>query len=436
MTRAAISARPWGRAAVWLLGLGPFFFMSYGAANWLATMHDNVGSVVFDWERNIPFMPGTIIPYWSIDVLYGISLFVCTTEHELDTHAKRLLTAQIIAVTCFILFPLTFTFARPETDGLSGFLFASLGKFDKPFNQAPSLHIALLVILWDRYARHVPLWASWILHGWFVLIGLSVLTTYQHHFVDIPTGALLGFVCLWAWPENGPSPVVANRLTGDPWRLRLATYYIAGSIAFCALAVWIGGLGLWLFWPGVSLLLVAANYALCGAAGFQKSPSGRMSPAALWMLAPYIGGAWINSRLWTRTEPLPVPVADGVSVGRFPSRATSSGYATVIDLCAELPGRGGGQTYLALPMLDLITPTAEQLRRVVTEIETARAAGPLLVCCALGYGRSAAAVAAWLLNSGRAENVEAASQHIRRVRPHAVLRAGTRDAIAAAGIKS
>ena len=123
-------------------------------------MHADVGSVVFAWERRIPFLPWTIIPYWSIDILYGISLFVCTSERELDTHARRLLTAQVIAVTCFILFPLTFTFARPEADGLAGLLFDSLGRFDKPFNQAPSLHIALLVILWDRYARHVPRWCS------------------------------------------------------------------------------------------------------------------------------------------------------------------------------------------------------------------------------------------------------------------------------------
>ena len=72
------------------------------------------------------------------------------------THARRLLTAQIVAVVCFILFPLKFTFQQPETHGLAGFLFAALTSFDKPFNQAPSLHIALLVILWRLYARHLP----------------------------------------------------------------------------------------------------------------------------------------------------------------------------------------------------------------------------------------------------------------------------------------
>src|SRR5207249_862911 len=83
----------------------------------------------------------------------------------------------------------------------------------QPFNQAPSLHIALLVILWVLYARHVPRWALWLLHPWFLLVGVSVLTTYQHHFIDIPTGALLGFLCLWLWPDRGPSPLATVAVT-------------------------------------------------------------------------------------------------------------------------------------------------------------------------------------------------------------------------------
>ena len=49
--------RPWARAVAWLCLLGPFFFLSYGAANWLAAQRAEVGSVVFDWERAIPFLP-------------------------------------------------------------------------------------------------------------------------------------------------------------------------------------------------------------------------------------------------------------------------------------------------------------------------------------------------------------------------------------------
>ncbi|HNE01001.1 MAG TPA: serine/threonine protein phosphatase, partial [Plasticicumulans sp.] len=77
-------ARPWPRALLWLAVLGPLFFLSYGAANWLASRRAGVGSLVFDWEHAIPFWPWTILPYWSIDLLYALPLFVCTTRRELD----------------------------------------------------------------------------------------------------------------------------------------------------------------------------------------------------------------------------------------------------------------------------------------------------------------------------------------------------------------
>src|SRR5882672_4473267 len=103
-------ARPWKRALAWLAFLGPFFFASYGFANWLASRRPDVGSVVFDWEHSIPFAAWTIVPYWSIDFLYALSLFVCTSRRELDVHALRLFAAQVICIAFFLAFPLTFTF--------------------------------------------------------------------------------------------------------------------------------------------------------------------------------------------------------------------------------------------------------------------------------------------------------------------------------------
>ncbi len=427
-----VPGRPWRRAAGWLLLLGPFFFLSYGAATFVTTLRDHVGSVVFAWERQIPFVPWTIIPYWSIDVLYGISLFLCTTERELGVHVRRLLTAQVVAVSCFILAPLRFTFARPPVDGVAGALFDALSRFDKPFNQAPSLHIALLVILWDRFARHTSARARWILHGWFALIGLSVLTTWQHHFFDLPTGALLGFACLWAWPECAPSPLATAHLTRDRRRWLLAGFYTAGSAALVAFAAMASGGWFWLLWPAVSLGLVAGNYALFGAAGFQKAGDGQMSLAVRILLAPYIAAAWINSRLWTRAEPAWVSIGDGVLLGRIPSRGTMTAWATTLDLCAELPRPRGVAAYHAVPMLDLVAPAPEQLRLAAETIERHRAAGPLLVCCALGYGRSAAAVVAWLLLTGRASDIDAAIWEVRQARRRIVLNGETRGAIVAA----
>jgi Dual specificity phosphatase, catalytic domain len=424
-----IGARPWRRAFAWLLFLAPFFYLTYGEANWLAARRDGVPSIVFDWEHWIPFVDWTIIPYWSINAFYGLSFFVCKSKAELDTHGLRLLTAQLIAVTCFILFPLRFTFAQPETTGFPGFLFHALTSFDQPFNQAPSLHIALCVILWALYSRHVPRWGLWLLNAWFVLVAVSVLTTYQHHFIDLPTGVLLGLFCVWLWPTESASPLSHFGFTADPPRRRLALRYALGAIALGVLAVWIGGAKLLLFWPAVALLMVAANYALFGPESFQKSANGRMSVASRLLLAPYHAGAWINSRAWTRRHPASVAVADGVSLGCIPVRRDCT-TLTTIDLCAELPGRGW-RCY-AFPMLDLVAPDPEQLLTASRAIEAARSEGAVLVYCALGVSRSASAVATWLTVTGRAASVDHAIETVRKVRPRIVLGEDAKRAIAEA----
>lgn len=437
MAAGALPAREPGLlkpAVLWLLLLAPLFFSTYGFATWVTAQRDDVGSMVFDWERHMPFWAWTIVPYWSIDLLYGFSLLLPRSRDELKRHALRLLTAQVIAVSCFLLWPLSFTFSRPELDGVFGWLFAVLAGFDKPFNQAPSLHIALLVVLWVCYARHTQGFWRWLVHGWFALIGVSVLSTYQHHFIDVPTGALAGWLCVWLWPLDRPSPLFSARATQDPKRRQLALRYGLGAALFAGAAFAWGGAALWLIWPAVALLLVALNYALLDAEGFQKRQDGSLSPAARWLLAPYLAAAWINSRLWTRKHPQPDPVVDNVWLGRLPTPAElkDSPFDAVLDLCAELSLDSRGlRAYQSLPVLDLCAPSAEQCLAAAHAIERLRQQGPLLVCCALGYSRSATAIAAWLLHSGRAATVDAAIVQIQRARPQIVLHPAHRQALQA-----
>ena len=422
--------RPWRRALAWLLFLGPFFFLSYGFANWLASRRADVGAIVYDWERAIPFIPWTIVPYWSIDFLYAISLFVCTTRREVDRHAQRLLFCQVVAVTVFIAFPLRFTFERQAADGFFGALFTALGSFDKPFNQAPSLHIALLIVIWVRLAAHLSRTWRWVLHVWMTMIGLSVLTTYQHHFIDIPTGLAVGFLALWALPDEHPSPLTSWSFTSDPRRRRIAAWYGAGALLTAAVAS-LGGAWLWLLWLSIALAVVALNYAAIGAHGFQKGAGGRQTVGAQGLLAPYTALAWLNSRIWTRGLPRAAEVADGVFIGRIPGGDLArSEFAAVVDLSAELPcGAPAHRVYRHVPVLDLTVPTREHLREAADTIEAARAHGPVLVCCALGYSRSAAAVVAWLVSTGRAGNVDDAVEMVRKVRPSIVFTPGHAEVI-------
>ncbi len=112
--------------------------------------------------------------------------------------------------------------------------------------KAPSLHIVLLVVLWVGYAQHVR--GAWrvVLHGWAALIGVSVLTTYQHHFVDVPTGLLAGWLCVWLWPAHGPTPFAAWQLARDPRRWRLVALYLTGAVMLGLTAAALGGAALWL----------------------------------------------------------------------------------------------------------------------------------------------------------------------------------------------
>ncbi|MFV3289246.1 phosphatase PAP2/dual specificity phosphatase family protein [Pseudomonas sp. NY11955] len=454
------------RGVYWLLLLGPFFFISYGLTNHYTAGRSDVGSLVFGWEHGMPLWPWTILPYWSIDLLYGLSFLLPRTSQEMDRHALALLSAQVISVTCFLLWPLRFTFERPELGGLFGWLFDVLMGFDKPFNQAPSLHIALLVIIWTMFARHVQgqPW-RWLMHGWMALIGVSVLTTWQHHFIDVPTGALAGFACLWLWPYQGRLPFAAARLARDAKRWKVACSYGVGALLCALAAAVLGGIWLCLSWPAVSLGMVALNYAVLGAGGFQKGADGRLSNAASWLLAPYLIGAWANSRLWTRHHPQADEVCDGVYLGRIPGRGDGEQFAAVVDLCAELPcaltspaanicgsadSVGAGMPantgaarainraacfagapaptevtpalgYRCFPALDLIAPDNALLQQAANAIERLRAQGPVLVCCALGYSRSATAVAAWLIITGRCNDAQQAAALIRKARPGIVL---------------
>lgn len=412
----------WGRSIAWLLFLGPFFFLSYGFSNHVAADRGVTDALFFEWERSIPFVPWTIVPYWSIDLLYGMSFLMCRSRIEVDRHAFRLLTAQLISVFFFLVFPLHFAFERPHVDGLFGAMFDALMGFDQPYNQAPSLHISLLVILWVRFAVGVP--AAWrmLVHFWAVLIGLSVMTTFQHHFIDIPTGVLAGLFCLWLWPDSAKLPLSGWGFSPTLRHFRLAIYYLFGAVLLGYIAQYFKGAAFWLWWGAAAMGLVGLIYFRTGAAGFQKQ-DGVHSLQVRILLAPYLVCAWLNSRWWTRHHPEPDAICDDVWLGRMPSTKEMyrGGFSVLCDFSAELPAPRGNWRYMGLPWLDLVPPDVAQLTEAALMIESSRTHGPVLVCCALGYSRSASAVVAWLLMTGRANSLDAAEAIVREKRPHIVL---------------
>lgn len=417
MTESAISRNPfslWKQGLCWLLLLGPLFFLTYGQVNQFTATRQDVGWIVFSWEHAIPFIPWTIVPYWSIDILYGISLFICTSKQELTRHGYRLLAASLTACAVFLLFPLKFTFVRPETEGIFGWLFRQLEQFDLPYNQAPSLHIILTWLLWLRFRQHLSRNARIVAGGWFLLIAASVLTTWQHHFIDVFSGFIAAVLISYAIPIAGK------------WRwrrpsshsVRLSLKYAGGGVMLL-LAGFIMPYGEILLWPAISLFLVAAGYAGLGTAVFQKNAQGKLSLSARILLWPYLAGARLSMRWFSRAIPKTSAICDGLYLGGFPEAAVQQ--SAILDLTAEFH-QGTRHPWCAYPLMDLAAPDARSILHALAKLGRLRQThDTVLVCCALGLSRSAVVVAAWLLAQGKVANVKQAVELIRSQRPQVVL---------------
>jgi protein-tyrosine phosphatase len=398
--------RPSREAAFWMLLCGALFFATYDLANWAATLRVSVPEIRFGWERWIPFLPWTIVPYWSTDILYALSFFLCSTRDELCVHVKRILTAQFICVAVFLIFPLRF--GMPISDATSLFqpLFEVLRGFDRPFNQAPSLHIALAVLLWSCYSRRTNGFLRLMVRGWIALTALSTLTTYQHHFFDLPTGLWVGLVSvlLFPWQRNEEIPHRRGVLVGS--------LYATGGIACAICAGHFGGAAWLALWPAGALLIVAMSY-FCGTVRWISTSN----PAGAALLAPYLLGVRINGRLWGRREPPAHKVDDAIWVGRARNGATMEQIRSIVHLAPEVRVTQRNIPRRIVPMLDFVVPSQADLDAAVQAIEELRNVRPTLVCCALGYTRSVSATVAWLMatESLSLESAIARVEHERRV---------------------
>ena len=403
------------------VGLSALFLVVYGWTNWFTSQRSDVGTLFFEWERLIPFVPLMIAPYMSIDLFFVAAPFLCRNDRELATFSKRIAAAILVAGVCFLLFPLRFAFERPHADGWLGALFNWFRTMDQPFNLLPSLHIALRTILAEFYARHTRGFLRYASNVWFVLIGLSAVLTYQHHVMDVVGGFALGAYCLYFIRESVPRlPVTENR--------RVGAYYAIGALIVAALAVVFWPWGAFLIWPALSLAIVAAAYFGVGPGIFRKR-DGRLPWTTWWVLWPCLLGQHLSRlyyrrqcRAWDRLTPR---IWIGSVLNRGEAKAAIAlGVTAVLDLTAEFsaPTPLREATYRNIPILDLTAPSLEQLQEMVTFIDQESRAGIVYIHCKIGYSRTAAAAGAYLLWSRTADSVPEAVEHLRKVRPTIIVR--------------
>lgn len=401
--------------------LSILFLVVYSGCNWITGQRSQVGSFYFQWEHAIPFVPFMILPYMSIDLFFIAAPFFCRTEEELRIFSRRIIAAILIAGLCFLLFPLRFAFPRPLASGWLGATFDWFRGMDLPFNLLPSLHAALLLLLVDLYARNLRGVFLLAVTPWFFLIGLSPLLTYQHHVIDIVGGFVLAGYCFYLFRQPSLAlPVIVNR--------RIASYYAAGAAVLLLMGAIFWPWGILLLWPAIALGIVAIAYCRAGPIVFHKT-EGKLPWSTRFVLAPYLLGQYLSllyyrsqCRSWDEVTP---QIWIGRKLGfRSANKALCSGIASVLDLTAEFSEAKPFRkiNYRNIPVLDLTAPTQAQLVEMSEFIGNHSRNGAVYVHCKIGYSRSAAAVAAYLITSGKVKTAEEAFAIIRRVRPSVVIR--------------
>lgn len=425
--------RPGKAAATTAASTSLLFVAGYSACNYLTRLRPDVGVWAFDFERHWPVVPWAIVPYWSIDLLFVVAPFLCRTREELAVHRRRVVFVIVGGLLGFLLIPLKFAYPRPEVTGGFAPWFAALHAFDFPHNLFPSLHIALRTVLADIFARHVAGRWRWLVHGWFSLVGVSTLLTWQHHLIDVVGGFWLAALALHLFrfgPAGEPGPPATR---GNH---RVGLYYAAAAVGCTQLARLSWPATFVFLWPAFAL--GAASYGYFGYGSFHRKVAGRLTTATQLHFLPLIAGQWVSwwhyrrqSNPWNELTPR---VWIGSVLRKAEAEAAvAAGVTAVLDLTAEFPAPPAFRAirYRNIPILDLTAPTAHQLEEAAAWIEDASASGIVYIHCKAGYSRTAAAAGAWLLASGRAVDAADAIRQLLAARPAMVIRPEIRAALQA-----
>ena len=362
----------WSRHSLHLMANLIVFGLCYPLANLLAGQGGVTRHIVFELDHALPFMPWMVLPYMTSSLLFCLSFAAVRSVDELRTLSQRLMLCTVGASLAFLLYPLRFSFERPDVTGPPSMLFDLLALVDQPYNQLPSLHVAYCVVIGT--VLRAPLWRAWL-----VLVAVSTLFTWQHHLVDVLGGLVLGAGALLVIRPQRPAPGVAF-------------YYLMASGVLIVLAQrWAQ-----LMYPAMSCMLIARAYWR-GDADFLAKRGGRFPLKSYLLYGPYLLGYWLTwqcVRLRERGHAPYLQLAPLLWVGRrlsgLEARLLPPGCA-IVDLANELTETPAlrRRDYAHVPLLDLAPPPPEAIERIAAIIAHHHAAGrQVYLHCAMGYSRS------------------------------------------------
>ena len=179
------------------------FGILYPLVNWLTGVRASKFSLYIDDERHIPFLPGWIWIYLSINLLFLLPPLLMRAS-DMPRLGRRLLAATVSGCLIFLVFPARLGFERAvPNDGLYGSIFGGLFQLDGPHNLVPSLHVtyaALCVLGFQTAARGWLQRTAW--GCWLAAIMVSTVVVHQHHLLDVVSGLLLAVVICRGMPAK------------------------------------------------------------------------------------------------------------------------------------------------------------------------------------------------------------------------------------------
>lgn len=373
----------------WLSAFSIYFSLIYFSTNHAPTVLGRWFIWPWSWVNDWPLWPCTVLPYMALTPLLMLGFFG-TNHNALNTYGQRLLICTTVAGCCFVYWPIRNSYT-PELmpENMCSTLLSALRRWDQPFNQIPSLHVAYAVI-WGSHVQHVlqknsARWALWILVSSIIV---STLGTHQHHVPDVLTGLALGFCCL-AWKDN------------TSLARRIALAYAGMSMLLLMLHGIFGSW--WLLYLALSCGMVSWMYAAQKHAWLIK----RKGHFSIWqwvIWAPYLAAyqlTWLIVVFKERAHPPFRQISPNVWVGRRLGHDEKHGFdasrLSVFDLSNELTETLATGRYQHFPWLDLTNSPEGLKSQLLTCIDAdIRSEFVVYIHCAMGYDRSAQVAQWWI----------------------------------------
>ncbi len=399
------------------------FLLIYTGNNIYAEHIKTTSQIIITSDLKIPFIEWMIIPYLS-SILYLLLAFLCISNpKKYKIFNQNMTLSLLISGWCFYLFPLYFGTYNIEVNYPWSIGFDWILLFDRPYNQAPSLHVIYGIIVWfslrEQFSRT---------KRFFIAIGIlfmlaSTLFTYQHHIVDVMSGSIVAIGILWFT------------------RFKLLSYLSQIYLLLASSCLLLGMIlikfnvipSLFLFYLSTVFFVLFLAYSFNRANFLGKRHNGKVWMLHIVFLFPYRFTYWVMWRIYLKFDKHPViSIYPWLSVGRKLSNMDNKrNFTHIIDLSSELSSISNFHydntrlsKYKYIPLLDLQPIAINEALvfcKYLSKVRNSNKEISVYVHCSFGISRSYAMIASYLVWSGQYKPYDIKS-YLSSINPNIILR--------------